>query len=250
MSRFALILLLASFATSAEIIDTDHFVFHLYDGLDAAAVFAIVTGLEGNYERLTTKYQPKGMPKINVHLFDDVETLKKEGPHAEPAGFGFVTRDGEDAHIWLLVLDETEIDMMQERFRREKVFATTDGRRVVDPVDSAIHEFVHLVTVYVDDRIGNNPRWLWESIALYEVGHIFDPKVNAGSLENIRRPFADLEQDARLYLIGGAITDFVVRRWGDSAVRQLIETQGDTKAVLGLPQAAFEEAFWDSLNAS
>ncbi len=33
---------------------------------------------------------------------------------------------------------------------------------------AAVHEFAHVVSIAVNPRIGNNPRWLWETVAVYE----------------------------------------------------------------------------------
>ena len=33
---------------------------------------------------------------------------------------------------------------------------------------NVVHEFVHAVSLDVNPRFGNNPRWLWETVALYE----------------------------------------------------------------------------------
>jgi tetratricopeptide (TPR) repeat protein len=38
-----------------------------------------------------------------------------------------------------------------------------------------VHEFVHAVSLDVNPRFGNNPRWLWEAVALYERAVRADP---------------------------------------------------------------------------
>ena len=46
------------------------------------------------------------------------------------------------------------------------------------PVDlvatNVVHELAHCVSLRVNPRIGNNPRWLWESVAVYEAGQQVD----------------------------------------------------------------------------
>ena len=35
-------------------------------------------------------------------------------------------------------------------------------------IEAAVHEFAHGVSLHVNPRFGNNPRWLWEAVAIYE----------------------------------------------------------------------------------
>lgn len=41
---------------------------------------------------------------------------------------------------------------------------------------NATHEFCHAVSLYVNPGFANNPRWLWESVALYENREFVDPR--------------------------------------------------------------------------
>jgi hypothetical protein len=68
---------------------------------------------------------------------------------------------------------------------------------------------VHAVSLGVNPRFGNNPRWLWESVALYQNG------------------------------------EFIVSRYGRAALLRLIETSADGQGVLGIAHPAFEQA-WQS----
>ena len=34
----------------------------------------------------------------------------------------------------------------------------------------AVHEFAHIVSLFVVPNFANNPRWLWESVAINESG--------------------------------------------------------------------------------
>ena len=57
---------------------------------------------------------------------------------------------------------------------------------------NATHELAHCVSLYANPTIANNPRWLWESVALlYENGEIVDPRtlayMAAGTAADARR---------------------------------------------------------------
>ena len=43
-------------------------------------------------------------------------------------------------------------------------------------VVAIVHEFAHCASMRVNPAIANNPRWLWETVALYEAGQIVDPR--------------------------------------------------------------------------
>jgi len=54
----------------------------------------------------------------------------------------------------------------------------------------------------------------------------------------------DVSASRRVYEVGYLIGDFVVTRWGRVALLQLIRTNGDTAAALGLSASAFEDAWY------
>ena len=95
----------------------------------------------------------------------------------------------------------------------------------------------------------NNPRWFWETVALYENGEF----VNPASLDDIvRGVFPTLQQlnvdpngGTQIYQLGYVFGDFIVLRWGRPAFLRLIETNADLRAVLGVSTAEFEAA-WQS----
>jgi len=41
---------------------------------------------------------------------------------------------------------------------------------------NVVHGFCHAVSLYVSPTFGNNPRWLWEAVALYENAEFVDPR--------------------------------------------------------------------------
>ena len=114
---------------------------------------------------------------------------------------------------------------------------------------NVVHEFVHAASLAVNPRFGNNPRWFWETVALYENGEF----VNPASLDYIvRGVFPTLQQlnvdpngGTQIYQLGYVFGDFIVLRWGRAAFLRLIETNADLPAALGVSTAEFEAA-WQS----
>lgn len=114
---------------------------------------------------------------------------------------------------------------------------------------NAVHEFVHAVSLDVNPRFGNNPRWYWESVALYENGEFVHPRqleflVN-GNFPTLQLLNGDVNTDSPIYQIGYLLGDFIMSRYGRSTFLRLIETGADLRGVLGMSDAEFEAA-WKS----
>ena len=107
----------------------------------------------------------------------------------------------------------------------------------------AIHEFTHNVTLHLNPSAGNNPVWLWESVAVYEAGQYVSP-VNVPYLA--ARQFPTLAQlnerngPYSVYDVGYTLGEFIIQRWGWTGMRALITAHGDTSQALGLSVADFE----------
>lgn len=112
-----------------------------------------------------------------------------------------------------------------------------------------VHEFVHAVSLDVNPRSGNNPRWLWEAVALYENGEFVHPRliesVARGNFPTLQQLNADVNTDTQIYQLGYMLGEFIVSRWGRPALIRLIETNADLPGVLGVSAAEFEAA-WQS----
>jgi hypothetical protein len=112
----------------------------------------------------------------------------------------------------------------------------------------ATHELAHCVSLYVNPRFANNPRWLWESVALWENGDLVDPRtldyMVAGLPPTLDELNADVTASRQVYEVGYTIGEFVVVRGGPDALVRLIQASGDTVAVLGLSTRQFEEAWY------
>ena len=228
--------------------ETEHFIFQLYDDLNKNDVLDIVDSLDNNYERIVNDLAPDHVPKTYVHLFRVKESWLKINPKM-PGGGGTVTREHGTDNIWMSFLDGEEIALSIEQLKKVKPsFDHEQVELIFNLTSVAMHEFTHLVLVSVDERIANNPRWLWESVALFEAGQSLDPVKNGYGLKDIQIPFSELENSFDLYMLGYHITDYIVSEWGMPELIQLIKTQGDTKQVLNVFLEDFEKGYWQYLD--
>ena len=114
---------------------------------------------------------------------------------------------------------------------------------------NVVHEFVHAASMSVNPRFANNPRWFWETVALYENGERVDPRsldyIVRGSFPTLQQLNVDPNGGTQIYQLGYVFGEFIVSRWGRPAFLRLIETNADLPAVLGMTAAEFEAA-WQS----
>jgi hypothetical protein len=114
---------------------------------------------------------------------------------------------------------------------------------------SVVHEFAHAVSLNMNTRFANNPRWFWETVALYENGEFVNPRsiesVSRGNFPTLQQLNADVNADTQIYQLGFLLGDFIVTNWGRPAFLRLIQTNADLASVLGVSAAEFESA-WQS----
>jgi hypothetical protein len=112
----------------------------------------------------------------------------------------------------------------------------------------ATHELAHCVSLVLNPSIANNPRWLWESVALWENGELVDPRtlayMVAGRPPTLEELNADVSAGRQVYDVGYTIGEFVVWRGGNEALGRLVVSNGDTAGALGLSPRAFEEEWY------
>jgi len=109
----------------------------------------------------------------------------------------------------------------------------------------ATHELAHCVSLRVNSTIGNNPRWLWETVAVYENGEFVDPRTLAymknGNSPTLAQLNSDYSGGRQVYETGYVLGEFIVTTWGRSGLVGLVQANGDVERVCGLTVAQFEQ---------
>jgi hypothetical protein len=118
---------------------------------------------------------------------------------------------------------------------------------------NATHEFAHLVSLAVNPRISNNPRWLWETVALYENGEFVAPMtldyIRAGRYPTLAQLNEEVTSNHQVYEVGYVLGEFIVATWGREGWLRLVQLNGDVAAVCGLSVAEFEARWYGFLRA-
>jgi hypothetical protein len=85
-----------------------------------------------------------------------------------------------------------------------------------DGVVAIVHEFAHCVSLTVNPAVGNNPRWLWETVAIFEAGQFVEPRSVLSLASGEPPALARLNgvDNTDVYSVGYVIGEFIVARWG------------------------------------
>jgi hypothetical protein len=110
--------------------------------------------------------------------------------------------------------------------------------------ENAEHEFAHSMSLFINGSFGNNPRWFWESVAIYESGEFKDP-TTISYLKNDDFPtIAELDAgfntgSRQIYEVGYLIGEFIVEEWGRDKLVEMIKKNGNSQNVFGLSLIEF-----------
>ena len=201
-----------------------HFSLH-YQQLDRATIAQTAAAMEAEYSRIVDDLGGVESPRVDIWLYADHAALERAltpliGTFPSWAAGAASRRD--------------RIHMMSPNAPAWQPYSRM--------ITNLVHEFAHCVSLQRNGTIGNNPRWLWESVAIYEAGQFRDPKSLAYMTALTPPSLASLSSfdNTRVYEVGFTIGEFIVTRWGKPALVTLIGNNGDIQATLGISQAQFE----------
>jgi hypothetical protein len=210
-----------------------HFVF-FYTTLDSANIEVIARAAEAEYSRILHDLGVDTLPAVQVHFYTDHQAL--EGAVAAIAG---------PIPSWAsgLATAQDQIHLMSPN---HPAYAPFDRM-----LSNIMHEFAHCVSMRANPRIPNNPRWLWESVAIYESEQLVDPRTVAYMAAGRPPAFATLNglDNTLVYDVGYTIAAFIVSKGDQAALAALVRNNGDVAATLGVAPDAFEREWYDFVRA-
>ena len=198
----------------------------LHDTLEQSDIQHLVRALQENYQRIQHHLQVPSLPTITVQIWSDEEAY--QDAMAATLGMRFPGSRG-------YVTGPQELRLLYHRR--------------LSAQEEAVHEFAHVVSLNLNPEFGNNPRWLWEAVALYESGAFRDPLrvdyLRAGELPTIEELNAGFSTGKNIYDVGYLLIEYFFSNWDSDRYIDLIKANGDIKTVLGISQSKFEDG-WHS----
>ena len=202
---------------------SEHFSFVLYDGLPESIIAPIIARLEENYGRIRDDLDLNSINKVTVKIWNDethyLNDMQNDIGTRYPGSTGYV-------------YSATEVRILNRG----------------SPAQNVLHEFCHAASMAVNSRIGNNPRWLWEAVAIYESGEFKDPRtigyLVSGNFPTISELNSDFNAgNYKIYDVGYLLSEYIIYSSGKNAFINLIKSNGNIQQSLGVTTEQFEEAW-------
>jgi len=207
---------------SQIIIEESNFIFVLHDGLTQSIIVPINTKLNDNYSRVLNDLEVSSMNKISIKIWNNENNFLNDMEQA-------IGKRYQGASGW--VYSSTDIRVLYQGSYTSQI---------------ALHEFCHAVSLVVNNTIGNNPRWLWEAVALYEAGEFVNPTTISYLVNGDFPTLAELNSDFntggnKIYSVGYLLSEFIITNWDKSRFVNLIKANGNIEQTLGISTLQFEE---------
>ncbi|WP_346316304.1 hypothetical protein [Chitinophaga sp. YIM B06452] len=207
-----------SMGKADRVYPTAHFKIH-YTPLDDRNIKEIADSLEAGYPKITADLQPGNVPVVDVYFYENIAALTKVFP---------------DFPEWAVgqAINASEIHMISPNDPRQDYHTMIRNTK---------HEFVHCVSLNINSTIGNNPRWLWEAVAIYEANFPWDPRMLPYLVDQAPPSLKELNEfsSPRIYEVGYFIAQFIAETHGTIALRSLIRNNGNLKDTLKLTDDEF-----------
>lgn len=203
---------------------TAHFTF-LYSSIDSASVNHIASKLEGNYQKILTDFKIQSIPITIVRIYPDLKNFHQ--------GINF---PGAPGSVLATAFGKSDFRM---------VSPNVPGLDSLMLMNGVTHEFTHCVHLNID-YAPNNPRWLWEGVAMFEADWFFDPK-EIEEVKNKQYPKLATLNNGMEYMLGYVIIEAIKDIWGFDAVIDLIKKRGDTQVALKVGEVQFEKEIFDHI---
>lgn len=234
--------MIRNFTVEQEIqtIKSDHFIIS-YNGIYKSEAEKISQNLESNYSRVRTDLKDLKHETIKVFIYGSQQKFNlATGLKGNVNG---TSRGPNEFHfLWTNWFNSVFPD---------------------DPLKTAVHEFTHCVqlnilidkakeTIITQDRLtfdkefdkkfgAEYPRWLWESISIFEAKEVNTLSVKYAKSKNLT--LAELNKSNQIYNIGYTIIEYMTQKWGKDILPKLIRSFGNIEKTLNVSTEEFEKGW-------
>lgn len=202
---------------------SEHFTFY-YTSYDSLFMHEIADSVENNYQRILSDLMTDSVAKTIVHFYRSHEELANAVRYIVP-----------NLPVWAVGLSTAKdtIHMLAPKHPEQNY----EFMLVV-----LIHEFTHCVTLNINPGFANNPRWLWESIALYEARQFIHPNQLPYMVNHNPPTLSQLNNfnNTQIYEVGYLLSEYIVLNWDRQHLKDMILSNGNTQQTLGLTYSQFQ----------
>ncbi len=204
------------------VIEKSHFSFVLHDGITQSIIDPINSKLNESYLRVLNDLEVSSMNKVSVKIWNNETNFLDDMEQA-------IGQRYQGASGW--VYSSTDIRILYRGDYTSQI---------------ALHEFCHAVSLVVNSTIGNNPRWLWEAVAIYEAGEFVNPTTISYLVGGNFPTLAELNSDFnsgenKIYSVGYLLSEFIITNWDKNHFVSLIKSNGNIQQTLEITTQQFEE---------
>ncbi len=223
----AILLIICCTNLEAQIYKTNHFKI-FYTKLDDKNIKEIADSLENNYTRIITNLQSQELQIVSIYFYTDIANFR-EG----------VKRWVPNPPVWVMGITsgDSAIHIISPDYPNQDYQVM---------IQNTIHEFAHCVSRHINKTITNNPRWLWESIAIYESKQTSDPQ-HLSYLINQKPPTPKELNDwsnSDIYDVGYFIAEYLVEIKGNDVLNSLIKNNGNIQQTLNMDDEEFTKQWF------
>lgn len=211
-----------------QIYKTSHFNI-FYTKIDDKNIKEIADSLENNYTRIITNLQSQELPIISTYLYADTASFHKALKLRRKVPEWVVGIANGDSAIHMISPDARYQDYGYQELIR-----------------TAIHEFAHCVSLYINKNFANKPRWLWESIAIYESNQTSDPHQLSYLVNQNPPTLKELNDFSKPYVyeVGYFIAEYLVEIKGNGILNTLIKNNGNIQQTLNMDDEEFTKQWF------
>ncbi|RPI15122.1 MAG: hypothetical protein EHM58_14860 [Ignavibacteriae bacterium] len=204
-----------------------HFTFY-YTSYDSLSIKTTADSVERNYSRILSDLQTDTVLKTSVHFYKTYEELAAVVRHVVP-----------NLPTWAIGLSTAKdtIHMLSPKHSEQNY----EYMLIV-----LIHEFTHCVSLNINPAIANNPRWLWESAALYEAGQFVHPSQLPYMVNQNPPTLSQMNSisNTQIYEVGYLLSEYIVENWSRTHLKNMILSNGNISQVLEMTVSEFQTAWF------